>query len=237
MQASYKLGMVTVLALVCLAAPMLLLYRSESEHLRQQGELLREQAGELARAKADNTRLSNLLAQVRHAQAGANERLQELITLRAEVNRLRRQDAPPAPEAENPQREIARLKTEINRLNQENEQLLALRDELQQFRAAAEAAAAAEEAQEVPATEQVALSLRVIRTQGDSFAEKLRNSTAARDGEPFQDVFGRFLEMNGIQRSTVSAVYDERTGSIVVRAPQNTVDQIERLTSALDQSP
>ena len=77
----------------------------------------------------------------------------------------------------------------------------------------------------------------MIDTQGDAFAEKLKRSVAAQENETFQEVFSRFLQVNGIDVSNVAGFgYNERTGKVIVRAPQATLDQIEKLTVALDRA-
>ena len=91
-----KLGIISALIVTGAAAPLILQHqttlqlRRENQSLRQQGDQMAERLAPLA---AENTRLSNLLAQT--DQSVATERSSELLRLRAEVTRLRA-DAPEA---------------------------------------------------------------------------------------------------------------------------------------------
>jgi hypothetical protein len=237
-----KLGIVGFLILAWIAVPVIIQVRSQAR-LRQDHQLLRQQAGRLVRVSSDNERLSNVVAQFRVAQATANDQFQELVRLRAEVQRLKQEPLQSNSVAQEVIRvqaqELARLRQELNRLKQDSEELASLQEELAQFGVALSTNAPEEGPISQPAeTEEQPVSLRIIRTQGASFAEKLKLSVAAQENESFQDVFGRFLQVNGVQTNTLAAsAYDERTGRVIVRAPQATLDQVEQLTSALDQAP
>jgi hypothetical protein len=60
-----------------------------ADKLAEADRLWRQQADQLARLTAENSRLSNALVQVRLSQARANDQLRELLRLRGEVNALR----------------------------------------------------------------------------------------------------------------------------------------------------
>jgi len=222
-----------------LAAPALMLSRSQAR-LRRENTQLRQDAVQLPRVTADNQRLSNVLTQMRAAQVDARLQFQELVRLRAEVNRLETQQSNRLEQAYISQsRDLAALRDELLRLNQQNEELDALRQEVSQLRATA-ATASPDPTTESEATpvEEPSLSLVTIRTQGEPFAEKLKRAVGAADEESFRDVFGRFLQDNGVATNTIAAAaYDQRTGRIIVRASAPTVQQIERVTRALDEAP
>ncbi len=232
-------------ALVGTGLCLVVLFQTRSQTaLRRENSALRAQSQQFVRVAAENERLSNALAHVRVAQSGENNQLQELIRLRAELNRLRpngKSDkaGSASSAAEGPTLELTQLRAEVKRLTEENLELEKLRDELQELRTAT-ANTATEEAAKAEATEEESgpVTLRILRTQGAGFAEKLKQSVGARDDESFMEVFGRFLQSNGIQTNAVAgAVYDERTGRVIVRGSESVLDQIERLTRSLDSSP
>lgn len=231
-----KLSFVLVLIAGCIAAISIF-------ELRHENSALRHQAQQLVNVSVDNQRLSNSIAQLRLAQADARSQFQELVRLRAEVKRLQGEQPSSADQArvEEQQRELARLQTEVLRLSQQSDQLDELREEIRQLQEAAlarqaEPAAAPQTQPNEPPQDQT-VAIRMIRTQGEAFAEKLKQSVGAGDDESFQAVFSRFLQVNGVATNSIAAaVYDSRTGRVIVRAPQATLDQVERLTSALDRS-
>ncbi len=235
-------GAVLVLALVWGIAQ-----RRTEQELQHENSALREQVAQSARVEAENQRLSNTVVQARGAQKLANERLEELVKLRGEVNRLvqANQDsnlvaqAKMADSLREQAQQLAALRSEIGSLF---DQIGNLREELADFgaSAAAEPAPASEVTsraasvapQQTP--QDRTLSLRMINTHA-GFAEKLKRSVAAKDDESFQDVFGRFLQSNGIDtEQIIGLVYDDRTGRVIVRGPNSLLDVIERATVSLD---
>jgi hypothetical protein len=251
------LGIVAGLALLALAVIMAAQHRSEAQW-REERAALRQQVEQMTLVSAENERLSNLVAQAKEAQVTANEQSQELLKLRAEVIRRSeaRQDPNSLSEAKlnsnlaDQLRQIPALRSEIGQLTQD---INKLRDQLRQAAAASTAAAAPAAAEPVPVQEsartrlansprsaaddeQQTLSIRMIPTQSATFAEKLKRSVNAQEGESFQEVFGRFLQVNGIELDRIAGlVFDERTGRVIVRAPPSLLDAIERLTLSLDQ--
>jgi hypothetical protein len=231
-----KFSFVLVLIAGCIAAISIIQLRHENNELRHQAQ-------QLVGVSVDNQRLSNSIAQLRLAQADARGQFQELIRVRAEVKRLQSAQSNSVAQvrSEEQQRELARLQAEVLRLSQQSDQLDELREEIRQMQEAALARQpeqAVADAQPNESQQDQAMAMRMIRTQGETFADKLKRSVGAGDDEPFQAVFGRFLQVNGIQTNSIAAsAYDSRTGRVIVRAPQSTLDQIERLTSALDRSP
>lgn len=230
-----KLSFVLIVLAGCIAALSIVA-------LRRENNVLRRQAQQLVNVSVDNQRLSNSVAQLRLAQADARGHFQELVRLRAEVKRLQndQSNAVTQARADEQKAELARLQAEVLRLSQQSDQLEELREEIRQLQEAALARqtepAVAEAQPSEPAPDQP-VALRLIRTEGDAFADKLKRTVGAGDDESFQAVFGRFLQVNGVQTNTIAAAaYDPRTGRVIVRAPQATLDQIERVTSALDRS-
>ena len=236
-----QLGIVIALVGACIAIPAIIQHQSQTR-LRQENNALRQKADQVVRLSAENQSLSNSVTQLRVAQVSANNQFQELIKVRAELNRLKQENQQSnlvAQATPDQLGELAKLRDEVNRLKKENVEIEKLNAEIRQLRSVASSPPTEEKPPSQPAEgEEQALALRVIRTQGAPFAEKLKQSVSAQDEETFQDVFGRFLQVNGVPTNTiVAAVYDERTGRIVVHAPQSTLDQVEKLTSALDQAP
>ncbi len=84
-----KTGIITAIVVASVVTPLLVQYQAQAR-LRQQDELWRRQASELAQLSADNQRLAGLLAQPRNSQASTHNQFRELVRLRGEVGRLRR---------------------------------------------------------------------------------------------------------------------------------------------------
>jgi RNA polymerase sigma factor (sigma-70 family) len=82
-----KIALVSV-ALIALASPLALQHQSRAK-LREEVQSLREQNQQLAGLSAENTRLSNLLAEARARPAAPADFSGELLKLRGEVARLR----------------------------------------------------------------------------------------------------------------------------------------------------
>ncbi len=233
-------------------------HRSEAQ-LRAESEALRQQLQQLARVSAENQRLSNLVAEARVAQGTANEQLQELLKLRAEVARSTQapppsnsvQDLKLPPNVAEPLRQITALRGDMSQLS---DLINKLREELRQGVAPAPVASAPAAAEPAPAadnstaslsgnrlnsasSEQQPLSIRIIPTQSETFAEKLKRTVNAQENESFQDVFSRFLQLNGIETDRIAGmVFDDRTGRVIVRGPAPLLDAIERITLALDRA-
>ncbi len=239
-------GVKTAILVALIAAGILvpaIMQRQAQLALRAENDTLRQQAQQALRLSVENRRLSNSLADTRRVGAELKEQLQEVFKLRAEVKRLQQQNrttnALVQTATNNTPSELATLIAEVTRLRQETQDLQQWRDQLQQLQSEAAASPASDTAtnQPAPALDQQ-LAIRLIRTQGPSFAEKLKQSVGAKEDDTFEDVFARFLQVNGIAPSTVSAAaYDERTGRVIIRAAPSTLDQIERLTAALDRGP
>lgn len=240
----YSLGIFCSVIAIGLAVAMGFQHR-ENTRLHRENEGLRQDLGQVARLEMDNRRLSNTLTQATAAQANAKQQFQELLRLRSEINRLEqdkqdsnRVDQAALLEGMNEQlRELAALRTDLSGLRDE---IGDLREDIRQM---PEPAAGAAQTEERPAEQgnrtrdQRQLTIRMIDTHLDSFPDKLKRSVAAQDSESFQEVFSRFLQANGVDVTTVAGLaFDERTGRIIVRAPQGTLDVIERLTTNLDRS-
>jgi hypothetical protein len=141
-------------------------------------------------------------------------------------------------------KELSSVRTEVGALA---EAVGLLHDDIQDLEASAatpatdqRSAAAATTAAPAPtpaAPQDTTVAIRMIPTHADTFADKLKHATAAQDGETFPDVFGRYLQLNGVNTSSLTGLYfDERTGRVIVRGGRGVLDQIEQLTTALDQA-
>jgi RNA polymerase sigma factor (sigma-70 family) len=84
-----QLGAVGAVIIASVAAPLIIQQQAHSE-LRQKNNLLQQENDRFAQLSAANERLSNLLAAAKTAPAVSNEQYSELLKLRGEVARLRR---------------------------------------------------------------------------------------------------------------------------------------------------
>lgn len=237
-----QLGILAVLVGAGIIVPVVIQSRFQTS-MHHEVQLLRQQTYLVGSLTSENLRLSNLLAQARLAQSTENDQLQELFRLRAEVRKLKAQTTSPLAEdglAGNQLAQIAQLQVDVEQLSNQDAKIEELREEIRLLRETAAGLLLDDplEQEMADAEDDDPLSIRTIRTEGDRFAERLKESVAAVDDETFQEVFGRFLQQNGVQTNSVAAaVYDERTGRVIVRASESTLDQIETLTRALDQAP
>jgi outer membrane translocation and assembly module TamA len=85
-----KVGIISVIALAGVATPLAIQHQSQAR-LREENEALREQASQLAQVAAENENLSNLVAQTKGSESLSREQMSELLRLRGEVGRLRRE--------------------------------------------------------------------------------------------------------------------------------------------------
>jgi type II secretory pathway component GspD/PulD (secretin) len=232
-----KLGIVSATAIVGIAA--LALFESHLR-VREENAALRRQLAELPRLSANGQRLSNLLVQAKTAQGTANDEYQELVRLRGQLSQLSDQsnlvNQARAQGMSNQVSELSALRSEVSGLSEE---ISELREAIEDLYASGSGSASGERSADANrATESGPASVRMISTRGETFAEKLKRSVSAQEGETFPEVFGRFLRINGVELSQVAGLaFDERTGRVIVRAPQSVLDQIERLVATLDGSP
>ncbi len=84
-----KVGVISAIAVAGLATPMVIQHQTQTK-LRAENLSLRQQIDGLAQLKAENERLSNLVAQANGSQL-SKDQLSELMRLRGEVGLLRRQ--------------------------------------------------------------------------------------------------------------------------------------------------
>jgi chromosome segregation ATPase len=240
----------SLLAVIAVAVLGVVLHQGQNQ-LREENQALHSELTQMGRLAADNQHLSTLLAQAKTVQSSANEQFQELVKLRSEVVRLTKEnnELTSTNESKTTQavldqlRELTGIHTDIGHLAEDIE---SLRDELLQVQAAGVTTSptptATDQSQttatpNASASPQAPVAIRMIETHADTFADKLKRSVSAQDSETFPEVFGRFLQVNGVDTSSVvGAYYDERTGRLIVRAPQNTLDAIEKVTLGLDQS-
>ena len=220
------------------------LQRQSQKALLAENEALRQQAEQALRLSMENRRLSNSLAESKRLGVEVKGQLQELIKLRAEMKRLQLLNSGSNVigrlSTNESSGDMVGLRAEIGQLRQHNQELEVLLAQLRQL----QADVASAEPAETPATnsppqlEEQPLTVRLIRTQGDAFAEKLKRSVSAKEDETFEEVFARFLQINGVPTSSVAAAaYDPRTGRVILRATPAALDQIESLTTALDRAP
>lgn len=85
-----KLGIISAIAVVGVATPLVIQYQSQAR-LREENALLRQQANEKDQLALENQRLSNQLAAAKSSRPLADEQLSELMRLRGEVGTLRKQ--------------------------------------------------------------------------------------------------------------------------------------------------
>jgi RNA polymerase sigma factor (sigma-70 family) len=85
-----KFSIISVIAVVGVATPLVIQHQSQAR-LREENEALRQQASQLAQVVAENERLSNLVMQAKGAESLSREQMSELLRLRGEVGRLRRE--------------------------------------------------------------------------------------------------------------------------------------------------
>jgi len=101
-----KFGVISTVVVVGAAVPLMIQHQSQIK-LREENHSLRQEMDQLARLKAENQRLSNLVARANRSQVFANGWFHELLRLRGEVGGLRNQ------------------KSELEKLQEKNRQLLA----------------------------------------------------------------------------------------------------------------
>jgi RNA polymerase sigma factor (sigma-70 family) len=85
-----KVGILSVIAVAGVATPLAIQYQSQAR-LREENQGLRQQAGQLDQVAVENERLSNLVVQAKGAEPLSREQMSELLRLRGEVGRLRRE--------------------------------------------------------------------------------------------------------------------------------------------------
>jgi len=84
-----KAGMAGALVIASVVTPLIVQHKAQAR-LRDQDEALRDRTDRLSRLQEQNERLSNLFAQGNKSPALSNEQFSELLRLRGEVGRLRR---------------------------------------------------------------------------------------------------------------------------------------------------
>jgi RNA polymerase sigma factor (sigma-70 family) len=99
-----KLGLAGAVAVASVATPLVIQHQAVVR-LREENRSLQQQADQAAEQRAENERLSRMVAQANAAHAPTNNQLSELLRLRGEVGLLRGQS-----------NELARLREENRRL-------------------------------------------------------------------------------------------------------------------------
>jgi hypothetical protein len=238
-----SLALIGAVLIILLVGVAMATQRSQRRLLEMNAALQHQlSASKLA---SENRLLSNSLAQTRLVESS----IQELVKLRSEVNRLRQEkdefietnQAQLVETTAEQLRELAAIREYIGGLGEE---VFSLREAVQEFYAGALPPAAATAGREQPtptertrANEDGPMAIRIIETHGDAFAENLKQSASAAEGETFQEVFGRYLRAHGVDLGNVAGlVYDERTGRVIVRATPPAIEAIERLAVGLQQT-
>jgi hypothetical protein len=99
-----KLGILGVLAIAGVATPLVIHHQSQAR-LREQDNVLLQQADRISQLEAENDRLSNMVAQAKTTSALPSDAYRELLRLRSEAGMLRGQT-----------NELARLRQEKRKL-------------------------------------------------------------------------------------------------------------------------
>jgi RNA polymerase sigma factor (sigma-70 family) len=202
-----KPAVIAALAVAGLAVPFLIQNRS-IERLRHENGLLQQQSEQLA---AENERLSNLVFQA-NSGAGDGTPSSELLRLRGEVGRLRRE----IKEAEGVRAENNRLRKTMARTVQEQPTLV--------FQTNGNPVAP--------------LYTRVIKVQPELLVQKMRESLSGAGGDSVQEVTKKFIESKGLEIVPPSSLFfNEREGSIIVRSSMTNLETIETLVQMLSIPP
>ena len=85
-----KLGLISAVVVASVATPFVIQHQAQIK-LHERADLLRQRADQLAQLAADCQRLSNLLARAKSPASLAYDQFRELLRLRGEVGRLRRE--------------------------------------------------------------------------------------------------------------------------------------------------
>ena len=85
-----KFAIISVIAVAGVATPLAIQNQSQAR-LREENQVLRQQASQMVQLTAENERLSNLLAQAESGESLSGEQMGELLKLRGEAGRLRRE--------------------------------------------------------------------------------------------------------------------------------------------------
>ena len=84
-----KTGVISAIVVASVATPLLVQHQAQAR-LREQDQALRQRTDQLAKFQAENEQLSKLLAAAKNSRPPSNDQLSELMRLRGEVGRLRR---------------------------------------------------------------------------------------------------------------------------------------------------
>ncbi len=85
----FKTGVISAIVVASVVTPLLVQHQAQAR-LRDQDAALQQQADKVAGLKADNERLSNLLAMAKNPRPLSSNQLSELMRLRGEVGRLQK---------------------------------------------------------------------------------------------------------------------------------------------------
>jgi len=204
--ASLKPAVIGALAVAGLAVPLIIQNRA-MERLRQENVSLHQQTGESAQLAAENERLSNLVFQANSTAVSDGAPSSELLRLRGEVGRLRRE----IKDAEGAREENTRLKKTMARLAQ-----------------------GATPVFQTNTNPPAPLYTHVINVQPELLVQKMRESLNGAGGDSIQVVTKKFLESKGVEIAPPSSIFfNDREGSIVVRTSMTNLDTIETLIQTL----
>ncbi len=207
---SLKPAVIAALALGALAVPLLIQNRS-IERLRQDNRLMHQQMGQSEQLAAENEHLSNLVFQANSAAVSDGAPSSELLRLRGEVGRLRRE----IKEAEGVREENNRLRKTIAGMAERPTLVF-----------------------QTNGNPIAPLYTRVIKVQSELLVQKMRESLNGADGDSIQVVAKKFLESKGVEIVPPSSLFfNDREGSIVVRNSMTNLETIETLIQTLQIQP
>src|SRR5437660_495473 len=84
-----KTGVISAIVVASVATPLLVQHQAQAR-LREQDQALRQRTDQLAKFQPENEQLSKLLPAAKSSRPPSNDQLSELMRLRGEVGRLRR---------------------------------------------------------------------------------------------------------------------------------------------------
>jgi RNA polymerase sigma factor (sigma-70 family) len=190
------------------AMPLVIQHQAQVRLLAK-NRSLQEQLDQIGQLTVENARLSNLLAHASNEPSFAEERMRELLRLRGEVGRLRRENK------------------EIERLREENRQLNAARVQSMPTVGTANLPGAANP---------MPLYTRIIKVP-EALLSRMDSSSITADGNSnqnklLQQAVRQFFQDKGIQIQFPSTLFIETNGTLLVHASLENLDKIEQILSS-----
>ena len=201
-----KFGIISVIAVAGVAAPLAIQNQSQNR-LREENEALRRQAGQLAQMAAENERLSNLVVQATGTGSLSQAQISELLRLRGEVGRLRR----------------------------EGKELETLKMENQQFRARLASGPAAAVARDALKVEPAALYVRTFLVKQPDALKQVKGLDPEKPLQ--QLVLDYLKQNGVDLQQPSAAFYNTNKQMLVIRGTLADLDTVEALLGKLGQEP